>query len=246
MSTESSNSSSTPAPEALAATTSTAPTSEAPKSLIGSDSAASAAAAAPAAEGWKEYVNDDSKTADENAALKLEHDKGKPAEAAKSEAPKAEPLTVDQIKLPEGFSVDDATMTPFLELMNDQKLSRGELAQKLVDLQTSSFKTAEEARSKAWDDMTAKWIEDVKSDPEVGGAKFDTAVATGNAVAKQFGDAEFLQLCETTGIGYHKSFVRFLNKVAAFTREGGVVSGDPAATAPKTLAEVMYPNQGKS
>ena len=245
MSTESSNSSSTPAPAAPADTTSTAPTSEAPKSLIGSESAASATAAAPAAEGWKEYVNDDSKTPEENAALKLEHDKGKPVSAeAKPAAPA--PITVEQIKLPEGFSVDDATMTPFLELMNDQKLSRGELAQKLVDLQTSSFKTAEEARSKAWDDMTAKWIEEVKSDPEVGGAKFDTAVATGNAVAKQFGDAEFLQLCETTGIGYHKSFVRFLNKVAAFTREGGVVSGDPAATAPKTLAEVMYPNQGKS
>lgn len=223
-------------------TPSTSPTSgsNAPQSLLDTNDTP------PTEQGWVEYVPDPAKSDEENAAAKAEHDKTKPAEGAKQEAPKVEPVTADAIKLPEGFEVDDATMTPFLALINDQNLSRAELAQKLVDLQTQSFKTADEARSKAWSDMVAAWQDEVRNDPEVGGAKFQASIAAGNKVINQFGDATLRELCATTGIGNNVSFIRFLNKVAARVLEPGVVSGAPAASAPKSQAEILFPNMGKT
>lgn len=225
-------------------TTPTSPTStsEPPASLIGTEQNEQ-----PSGEGtWTEYVNDSTKSAEENAAAKAEHDAKKPAETKSEEAPKVEPVTAENIKLPEGFEVDEATMKPFLELINDQSLSRADFAQKLIDLQTQSLKTADEARSKAWGDMVAAWQDEVRNDPEVGGAKFQSSIAAGNKVINQFGDATLRELCATTGIGNNVSFIRFLNRVAARVLEPGVVSGAPAASAPKSQAEILFPNMGKT
>jgi hypothetical protein len=230
-------------PPAAETTTPTTPAPEASTpSLIGGTPPETGSESAPAAE-WAEYVPDSTKSEDENAAAKAEHDKTKPGADAKPAAP--EPVAPTDITLPEGFEVDEATMAPFVELINDASLSRKELAQKLVDLQIQSFKTADDARSKAWGDMVTSWQDEVRNDPTVGGAKFASSVAAGNKVVQQFGDAALAELCATTGIGNHVSFVKFLNKIAERTLEPGVPSGAPAAQAPKSQADIMYPNQGR-
>jgi hypothetical protein len=234
-------------PSANPAAETPTPTSPAPEtgapSLIGGTPPAEGTTETPPPAEWAEYVPDSTKSEDENAAAKAEHDKTKPGAEEKPAAP--EPVAPTDITLPEGFEVDEATMAPFVELINDASLSRKDLAQKLVDLQIQSFKTADDARSKAWGDMVTSWQDAVRNDPTVGGAKFTSSVAAGNKVVQQFGDAELANLCATTGIGNHVSFVKFLNKIAERTLEPGVPSGAPAAQAPKSQADIMYPNQGR-
>ena len=65
-----------------------------------------------------------------------------------------EPLTAESFTLAEGRTLDEAQLTPFLEIMNTADLTRAELAQKLVDYQVSSQQTAGEAADEA---ATSMW-----------------------------------------------------------------------------------------
>src|SRR5688572_19852278 len=77
--------------------------------------------ASPPPPGWQEYVPDQTKSAEDNAAAKAEHDKGKPAEPPKAEGPV--PLKVNDIKLPEGFERDDAALGKFADILNNAELT---------------------------------------------------------------------------------------------------------------------------
>lgn len=228
-------------PATTPAATPAAPTS--PGSLIAP--AATPEPAAPLAQGeWKEYAPDPNKTADENAAAKAEHDAKKPAEAPKEE-PKA--IAVTDIKLPEGVTVDEPVMTEFLGLINDPKVTKAELAQKLVDLNIKSTQEAFEKASLAWETRMTDWQSEVRADPEVGGARFDQSVATANKVVQQHGDPELAQLCADTGIGNNVHFVKFLNRIAPKLLEAAPAQPGtpPAGNNPNAVAERMYPTMKK-
>lgn len=230
----------TPETPSTPATTPAAPSS--PPSLI--TPAATPEPAAPLAQGeWKEYTPDPAKTADENAAAKAEHDKTKPAEAPK-EAP---PVAATDIKLPEGVTVDEPVMNEFLGLINDPKVTKGELAQKLIDLNIKSTQEAFGKASLAWETRMTEWQEQVRTDPEVGGLKFDQSVATANKVVQQHGSSELAQLCADTGIGNNVHFVKFLNRIAPKLLEAAPAQPGtpPAGNNPNAVAERMYPTMKK-
>lgn len=242
MSTENSSSVSTPLvegqPPATPPTTSATPTN--PPSLIAPQSEIPPA---PAAE-WKEYTVDPNLTDAENAAKKADHDATKPAPAA----PPAEikPIAAADIKLPEGAQVDEPTMNEFLGFINDPKMTKSELAQKLVDLQLKSTNEAFERASQHWETTMANWQEEVRNDPEIGGAKFDQSVATANKVIQQHGSPELAELCAQTGIGNNKHFVKFLTAIAPkLTEPAPVQAGAPIGGSTQEVAERMFPTMKK-
>lgn len=248
MSTEPSTPASTPAATPLTpATTPAAPTS-APASLIApaapTADPATPAAPAPAGE-WKEYEVDPAKTDAENAAAKADHDAKKPA--APAEVAPAE-LTIADIKLPEGFEVDEPVMNEFLGIQNDPKLTPAERSQKLIDLQIKASKEGLEKATQAWETRMSDWQNEVRNDPTVGGAKFEQSVATANKVVQQLGSPELAQLCADTGIGNNVHFVKFLNAIAPKLLEAAPVNPGSPPTSAQTQdarAQRMYPTMKK-
>lgn len=139
------------------------------------------------------------------------------------------PVAATDIKLPEGVTVDEPVMNEFLGLINDPKVTKGELAQKLIDLNIKSTQEAFGKASLAWETRMTEWQEQVRTDPEVGGLRFDQSVATANKVVQQHGDPELAQLCADTGIGNNVHFVKFLNRIAPRLLEAATV---PPGTPP--------------
>ena len=133
----------------------------APTSLVGTP-------AAPAAE-WKEYVPDPAKSEADNATAKAAHDATKPAAPATAPDPKAvAPIDFSKdIKLPEGFVADEALSKEFTDVINDDKLSRAERAQKLIDLQAKAMASLSEAGKTAWNTLQTDWQAKVQADPDV-------------------------------------------------------------------------------
>lgn len=213
-------------------------TTDKPASLV----AGTPPASEPPLEEWKEYEPDPNKSAEENAAAKADHDAKKPAEGEKKEAA-PEPLTVEAIKLPEGFEVDQPVMENFLGLLNDDKLSRNELAQKLVDLQIEAFQQASERASSEWDTLQTKWQEEVKTDSEVGGPKLERTLAEANRIVDQLGTPELKAVLATTGIGNNVHFVRWLTKIAPFVTEAPPVSGTGPGSQSRYTKDNLYPDQ---
>lgn len=169
-----------------------------------------------------------------------------------------EPLTPEKIefKLPDGMIADEKFTTDFKALMADEKLSRVELAQKLVDLQGTYLADAAKAFTKQstdlWHNVQADWQKQVKDDAEIGGAKYDATLSAVKKAVTDFGGKEAkaaFEALDVTGAGNNPAIIRVLYRMAAQLVEGGHVSGNAPGTAGDEAARTltsMYPSASKA
>ncbi len=174
-----------------------------------------------------------------------------PTEPLKTELGKApdkatEPVAFDaaKLQLPEGMKTDDPLFKTFSEIFTDGKLDAQSRGQKMIDLYQQGLKSRDEAARSAWDATNTKWIADVKSDAEIGGAKFES---TKTAIAKAIDSlgpelsVAFRQGLDATGAGNHPAIWKGLAKMAAALTEGGHVTGTPPSGAPD-IGATFFPN----
>lgn len=165
-------------------------------------------------------------------------------EPAKVEAPTFEALTHESFKLPEGFETDEETTKGFLDIMNDEKLTRAELAQKLVDYQAGLMTKMSEAGAKLFADQQEEWQNAARADPDIGGEKLAPALGQIAGLLDKYGSPELRTVFDVTGAGNNPLMIKFLSKIAADLSEGGPVLGAPPVSQ-ASLAERMYPSMKK-
>jgi hypothetical protein len=161
--------------------------------------------------------------------------------------PPAEPFTAllpDALKFPEGVEVIPETVTSFLEIMNDQTLSRADLAQKLVDLQLSESGKANEAAMTAaqslWTETQDQWRAEAKALPELGGANLDKTLSAIKKGLDTIGaDKAFFDAMDLTGAGNHPAVIRVLYAATKHLQEGAPIGGTPPK-GPISKADVLF------
>lgn len=187
---------------------------------------------------WKEYEIDNTKSIEENAAAKLEHDKTKPAE----KPAEAQPLTRESVKLPEGFESDEPAMGKFIDVLNDTKLTPAARAQALIDLQAEVMRGASERASQAYTDMQEQWRNAVQTDKDIGGEKLQPALGRISQLIDTYPNAVALrEALDSTGAGNNPEVIKFLHQIAGRLAEG---SPAPAVSSPPkgSVAERMFPS----
>lgn len=207
-------------------------------------------AGAEGAGDWKEYVPDTTKTADENAALKAEHDKGKLAEGdgkAKDEKSK-EPTTPEntvpedgkyEIKLADGIQLDQALLDKAGPVMKDIGLTNGQ-ASKLAGVLAEQRKAEHDALGERHQKIITDWQTEIRSDKEFGGDKLPATIKTADRVIATFGDDAFRRDLVDLGLGNHPGIFRLLARVGnALSDDRSVTSETPAAPA-KSPEVAMY------
>jgi hypothetical protein len=155
-----------------------------------------------------------------------------------------EPLTAESFTLAEGITLDEAQLTPFLEIMNTADLTRAELAQKLVDYQVSSQQTAGEAADEAatsmWNETQKEWQTQANALPDIGGAAMSETLATIKKGLTLVGaDAATFQALDLTGAGNHPEVIKVLHALTARLSETAPVAGSPP-TGTLSQADRMY------
>lgn len=163
------------------------------------------------------------------------------AEAKANEVPE----TYEPYKLPEGVQVDEALLGEFNTVAKELGLTQAQ-AQKLVDLQAKTAAAGETGRAEfleqALKAQSDKWVNEIKSDPELGGAKFDATVSTAvKAISTFFGD-DFRELLNESGIGNNPALIRGMHKIGlAISEDKLVIPGsDASVTEDKRAADVMF------
>jgi hypothetical protein len=149
----------------------------------------------------------------------------------------ADPLDAEKFKslLPEGFAADEELSAKFLEAVNSAP-SREAFAQQMISLQTEMLTKAETAATEAWEATQTAWKNEVTSDPEFGGDKLQTSLATARTLiethAKDQAEAKAIkEFFALTGAGNSIHMVRLLNRLAArIPGEAKPVEGTPAPT----------------
>ena len=162
----------------------------------------------------------------------------KPADPAKATEGTEAELT---FTFPEGVAPDETILAAVKPVMKELGL-KSEGAQKLV----SAYVTAQgESVSRHLAKQNEEWIAQAKADKEIGGAKFEKAVAAGQRALKQFGDADLTKLLEESGFGNHPAFLRVWNRIAQAMGNdsvaGTTAAGAAGAKSPdEALIEGMF------
>ena len=160
---------------------------------------------------------------------------GKPGEQGKEEEKGegkkedkgAEAVTAEALKLPEGREYDQELGDSFLSVINNADLSRGELAQKLLDMYSqqqdklfTALLESEKATSEFLKKQELDFLESSKKDPEFGGAGFDANLNVIRAGRDRLATPGAVEILQNLGIHNHPDIVRM------FYRAGLLVSED--------------------
>lgn len=149
-----------------------------------------------------------------------------------------ESKTVEELKLevPEGVTLDQASLDEFKAIVSDKALTEAERAQKVLDIAIKR----EQSRADAFRQQVEDWAAEVKADKELG-APENLAVAV--KAVDTFGSPELKSLLNSTGMGNHPEVVRFMLQVGKAISEDKVITGKAPEGKPRDPASVLYPNQ---
>jgi len=193
--------------------------------------------AAPAE--WKEYVPDAAKSDAENAAAKAEHDKTKPADDPGSKVPEDGKY---DLKMPDGVELDTELAGALGPEFKELGLTNAQ-AQKLVDKYIETQQARAKAQGEGWANTVAGWVETAKTDPEIGGAKWEGTVKVASGVVGRFGTDALKEYLNASGAGNHPEMIRFMAKVGAVIGEDKpAISETPGRQVAADRAEIMYPD----
>ena len=162
------------------------------------------------------------------------------------EAPAPAPVTIESLTLPEGAQVDPDAATAFLGLINDQKLTRAELAQKIVDMQINlsekGTSAAQTAAATLWESTQSDWQKAVTALPEIGGRNLAQSLATIKSGLEKAGATKAtFEALDLTGAGNHPEVVRILHALTKPLAEGRQIGGNAPAGS-LSQADRLYAN----
>lgn len=160
-----------------------------------------------------------------------------PPEEGKAEADA--PSEELQLKLPEGFAADKEFLDAFRKEAKELGL-KSEGAQKFVDLYASR-QQALISRAEAMETQQVEsWVAGVKSDPELGGPKFDASIALGNKALGVFATPALEAVLKETGVGCNPEFIRFAKRVGEALREDSIAGGTGLRTPAKSKEDELF------
>jgi len=181
--------------------------------------------------------------ADSNAASEAQAkgDEGK----TESKTPEGAPEQYAEFKMPEGVKPHEGMLGELKGLAKELNLPQ-DAAQKLAELGVKHAQTLAQQQAEALQTARETWAKDVKSDPEIGGEKFETSLAAAKKAVDAFADGELKKLLNETGLGNHPSVVRAFAKIGLAISNDRFVGGRGAPNgAQVALAERLYPSSKK-
>ena len=177
------------------------------------------------------------------AALIYRGPEAEPAEAAEPAAETAAEeasVSYEPFALPQGVEVDTAALEEAQSLFAEARLSQPQ-AQKLVDLYAGKMNELVQRQISAAEGRQKAWVAEVKSDPELGGRRFEAARAAAQKALNRFGTPELRRTLDELGVSNSPQLFRFFVRVGQAVSEDSWV-GARSGAASLSAAETLYPN----
>jgi hypothetical protein len=177
------------------------------------------------------------------AALIYRGPEAETAQTAEAEAPATEeavPVSYEPFALPQGVEVDTAALEEAQSLFAEARLSQPQ-AQKLVDLYAGKMSELVQRQISAAESRQKAWVAEVKSDPELGGRRFESARAAAQRALGRFGTPELRRSLDELGVSNSPQLFRFFVRVGQAVSEDRYVGAQSSASR-LSAAETLYPN----
>jgi hypothetical protein len=124
-----------------------------------------------------------------------------------------------ELQMPEGIELDKAAADEFTTIAKELKLDQA-AAQKLADIAAKQAQRQVEAHTR----LVETWVEQVKSDKDIGGDKLEENLGIARKALETFGTPELRDVLNASGLGNHPEVIR------AFVKAGKAISEDRFVT----------------
>ncbi len=155
----------------------------------------------------------------------------------------ADKSAVASFEPPEGIDPDSEQWQAFVGLAGELGLSP-EAAGKLAKLHRDVLRQAVEEplrqQQAAAERLAEEWREAILADKELGGARMRETTQLAALAMDHYGNEEFRELLEHTGLGNHPVLVRAFRDLGRKLAEDSPAQGRPAGT-PEDVLSKMYP-----
>lgn len=148
----------------------------------------------------------------------------------------ADEASYEAFTLPDGYSADEELSGEFSQAARELNLNQ-KGAQRMVDLASKLV----QKQVSQWATHVKGLADSARTDPDIGGAKFEPTVKAARGVITRFGNPAFRSMLDQYGVGSHPEMIRFLSKIGASLSETPAVTGQTAAAVSKSLPDLMYP-----
>jgi hypothetical protein len=171
--------------------------------------------------------------------------RGPDAEAAEGAEPDAllaeeqAAVAYEPFELPQGVEIDTAALEEAQSLFAEARLSQPQ-AQKLVDLYAGKMNELVQRQISAAESRQKAWVAEVKSDPELGGRRFEQARAAAQKALSRFGTPQLRRTLDELGVSNSPQLFRFFVRVGQAVSEDSWVGARSSAGRP-SAAEALYP-----
>ena len=182
-------------------------------------------------EGLETVGDGEAKEGEEGAAEKT---------AVKEEASAPEVPEKYELKMPDGWTLDEEGLAELTPIMRELKASN-EQVQAVADLYIRRMSAAREKQIAAERETVENWREEIRNDPEIGGAKYEENLASVKKMLIKYGSEDFYNYLDDSSLGNYPPFVKVMVKIAKeleddkFIPGGGAFSDDPASAAAKMI-----------
>lgn len=141
---------------------------------------------------------------------------------------------------PEGFEgeLDEGALEAFEPIAKELGLSQ-EQADKLVAIHAETVQKQQQAMADQHSQQMEAWTNELREDPDFGGAKFDANVKSAQKAVETFGSEGLKKALEETGLGNHPDLVRTFAMIGKSISEDGFVSGGKSG-GERSAADVFY------
>lgn len=177
-----------------------------------------------------------------------------PEEIAAEEAAAAKKVAAEKLvgapeaytafTMPEGVPAPEGFDAALGGIAKDFNLSQDGAQALLNRLQTDIQPLMQADREKAWQGVRDGWKEQLKADPELGGAKYDQTVAVATRAINTFMTDDIKSVLAEYGLGDHPGMVRLMYKIGTTIREDTFVPPAGGST-PESRLAALYPTMQK-
>lgn len=150
---------------------------------------------------------------------------------------------VYDLKLPDGSLLDAGKVAEVTAYAKEHGLTN-EQAQGILTRESDAVKTWQSNQAKAFEETTAKWVDAVMDDKEIGGPDFNKNVEYAHRALEKFASVELKEALKTTGFGNHPELVRVFSRIGkAMADDTFVRGGSGNAQQKKSMEDVFYGNK---
>lgn len=172
--------------------------------------------------------------------------------AVEAKAEEIKPTEAPAKVIPEKyeFQVPDGSLLTKEEIIKAEAFAKEkgmsqEEAQVYLQGEHEKFQQVFEARKAAFDQQVESWKKESMNDPEIGGDNFAKNMEFAKRAIEKHGSPEMIELLNQTGLGNHRSFVKFFAKYGAEFADDQAVAPNAHGTIEDRMAR-LYPTMIKN